>query len=103
MIVGTRFPDGKIAHFDVSTTSIKDARNQVRQEMIEMAGVHEFTPFLVSIPDCGRDLKPKVILHRVSGKDPLEGAMAIVKGEVATETVNASVEPVEGLVDQVDE
>lgn len=77
MIVGTRMPDGKIAHFEVEGKTHEDVRNTIRTGLTEDGFFHEFMPFLVSIPGCGKNLKKSVVAHliRPTGKDPLKGAL----------------------------
>lgn len=76
MIVGTRMVDGTIAHFAIDTSDYKIARNEVMWGLGTDCGEH--TPILALIPDCGRDLKRSLVAHRVTGKDPLRGAMDVV-------------------------
>ena len=97
MIVGTRMPDGKIAHFDVPTDDYKVARNDVVWELGSACGL--YTPVLASIPNCGRDIQKSIPVHLVktTSKDPLKGAVeALTEAkarELALEAFIAVAEP----------
>lgn len=105
MIVGTRLLNGKIAHFKLDVRDYTVARNDVLHEMSTLGEVNLYTPVLVSIPDCGRNLKVSVAAHRakagvqVAGRDPLRGALEVIneveKGMVATEAVESPDEVLE--------
>lgn len=77
-VVATRMPNGKIATFISGGPDVAGARNEVRNYMAaEVAGFDaEKFSCVVSIPDVGRDLKPKIIAHRA--KDPLQHALDVV-------------------------
>ena len=107
MIVGTRLLNGKIAHFEVIARDYKDARNRVLQGMVEIGEFEEHTPFLVSIPDCGKNLRVSVSVTKTVSKDPLKGALSTIttlfRGLIAPEPEKGSGGAVDGLRDQVEE
>ena len=66
MLVGSRLLNGEYALFDIATDDYKVARNEAMHELACIDQLDINTPFLALITKgCGRDLKPRIVAHRV--------------------------------------
>jgi hypothetical protein len=98
MIVVTRLKNGEIAHFQADCLKQEDARNEIRNGLAAAGQFYEDMPFLVVIPDCGRDVNKSVMAHRVppTRKDPLQGAIDALNKELTSGTPPQSQELPDG-------